>query len=93
MTPNNQKEIPLVGPAAKAMLSKSTPTIFNPSIKPVSDIKQQSLNSFVQGIKPPDFSKMANMSQPNLTNSSYKPVIPTITLPNFKSIIPPIKFR
>jgi hypothetical protein len=84
--------ISTLGSAAKALLSKAAATVFNPALTQPQP-KPQSLSSLIQGIKPPDFSNRpipTNLSKLNTT--SYKPSIPTINLPDFKSIIPSFKF-
>ncbi len=90
---SDKNGISTLGSAAKALLTKAASTVFNPAVTPQAQAKPQGLNNIIQGIKPPDFSNRpipTNLSK--LNTSSYKPTIPKVNLPDFKSIIPSFKF-
>lgn len=90
---SDKNGISTLGSAAKALLTKAAGTIFNPATPIPTQTKPQGLNDIIQGIKPPNFSNRpipTNLAK--LNTSSYKPTIPTVNLPDFKSIIPSFKF-
>ena len=84
-------DIPTIGSATKAFLAKAASTVFNPS--GVAKPKPKDLGAILAGIKPPDFSArpLVTPTAFSVGGNASKPNLPRIVLPDFKSLIPPIK--
>jgi hypothetical protein len=84
-------DLPAFGKAAKELLAKTASTVFNPS--GVAKPKPKDLGAILAGIKPPDFSARPLVTPAVFSTMSgaSKPNIPNLVLPDFKSLIPPIK--
>jgi len=83
-------DIPALGKAARALLAKTASTIFNPGGAPKP--KAPNLSTLLAGIKPPDFSSKPSNNLPFTFNGTKSSGIPKVNLPDFKTLIPPIKF-
>ena len=87
----DKNNLAIFGAAAKELLAKTASTVFNPS--GVAKPKPKDLGAILAGIKPPDFSArpLVTPTAFSVGGNASKPNLPGIVLPDFKSLIPPIK--
>ena len=66
-------------------------SVFNPNLE--KEQKGKSLEQIINNIVPPDFSNFNPVAAATRnTDTTYRPEIPKVTLPDFKDLIPTFKF-